>query len=223
MDSEEEALGELIPLALSRAHYYERVYNIRFGELETAAMLGAWKAVKRHDPSKGASLRTYARRRIDGEIIDWFRTDLSTTGGSRKEHLRADVRCVDFSDLSTSVDGYMSDAAVIEKMEQGRTVEKSYQQIVDHDMLMHLKTRMDEKEWDIMVRCVCNEEFMKDVGKDYGISESRICQLLPVALRHARKIIEDMQCENTASLYDPEDYKEAEWIAKLSSMRSTGT
>jgi RNA polymerase sigma factor (sigma-70 family) len=220
MDSEEEQLGSLLPLAYSIAHRYERMWHQPMGEYETAALMGAWDAVKRWDPDTGASLKTYARFRIQGEIVDWHRKEMQQQGGSRREHMRNVVRCVDFNDLGINGDGYMSEASIIEKMEQGKTVEKGYNEIINHDMLMHLKTRMDEKEWDIMIRCVCNEEFMKDVGKDYGVSESRICQILPVALRHARRIIEEMQCEPKPMTPDQisqmKDHdREMTWIAKI--------
>ena len=114
-----------------------------------------------------------------------------------------------------------SDASIIEKMEQGRTYDKGFSEIDNHDVLQHLKARMDEKEWDIMIRCVCNEEYMKDVGKDYGVSESRICQLLPVALRHARKIIEEMELPKEAhdQGMDFEDLMEAQWMRRMNARR----
>jgi RNA polymerase sigma factor (sigma-70 family) len=223
MDEEERLLGSLLPLAYSMAHRYERMWNQPTGEYETPALMGAWDAIKRYDPDQGASLATYARFRIQGEIVDWHRTEMQQKGGSRRERLSNIYRCVDFNDLGINGDGFASDAAAIEKMEQGRTVEKGYDEIINHDMLMHLKQKMDEKEWDIMVRCICNEEYMKDVGKDYGVSESRICQILPVALRHARKILADMELPKEAHDMgmDFEDLMEARWMQSFK--RSTGT
>jgi RNA polymerase sigma factor (sigma-70 family) len=217
MDSEEEALGELIPVALSRAHHYERLWGQPTGEFETAAMIGAWDAVKRYNPDLGATLRTYARHRIDGEIIDWHRKEMAQKGGFRGEKNRVYTYCVDFNDLDVSADGYWSEAAQIEKMLQGRTYDKGYSEIDNHDVLKHLHARMNEREWDIMIRCVCNEETMKSVGVVYGVSESRICQILPVALQHARKIIEGMN--EAGEVYEPckdtEDMLEAQWIRAL--------
>jgi RNA polymerase sigma factor (sigma-70 family) len=217
---EEEQLGSLLPLAYWMAHHYEHLYGQDVGEFETAALMGAWDAVKRWDPDSGASLKTYARFRIKGEIIDWHRKECVQKGGTRREENRKHTYCVDFNDLSRDGDGILSEAGAIEYMEQGRTIEKHYKEIEDHDMLMHLKTRMNEKEWDIMVRCICNEEGMKNVGLSYGVSESRICQLLPVALRHARKIIEEMQCAPKPLSQDEIDQmsdhrREMEWIARI--------
>lgn len=222
--SEEEQLGSLLPLAYWMAHHYEKLYKQDFGEFETAALMGAWDAVKRWDPSTGSSLKAYARYRIKGEIVDWFRKEQQQNGGSRREHCRTVVRCVDFNDLGIDGDGFASDAHIIEQMEQGRTVEKGYSEIIDHDLLLHLKQKMDEKEWDIMVRCVCNEEYMKDVGKDYGVSESRICQILPVALEHARKFIKEMELPKEAydQGMDMEDLTESQWLRRLNEEGSGG-
>jgi RNA polymerase sigma factor (sigma-70 family) len=218
MDEEERLLGTLLPLSYWMAHHYERQWGQPVGEFETAALMGAWDAVKRYDPESDTSLASYARYRIKGEIVDWHRREMQQKGGSRKEHLRRYTYCVDFNDLSKNDDGYYSDASIIEQMEQGRTTEHGYKDIDDHDMLMHLKQRMDEREWDIMVRCVCNEETMKDIGKDYGVSESRICQILPVALYHARRIIEKMDIpkESHDMGMDMEDLKEAQWMRRNS-------
>jgi RNA polymerase sigma factor (sigma-70 family) len=219
MDEEERLLGSLLPLTYYLAHLYERMWGQPAGEYETPALMGAWDAVKRFDPSHGASLHSYARYRIQGEIVDWHRKEMQQKGGSRNEKLSLPYRCVDFNDLGIDGDGYASEAAAIEKMEQGRTVEKGYDEIENHDLLQHLKARMDAKEWDIMVRCVCNEEYMKDVGKSYGVSESRICQLLPVALRHAREILKEMALPGDARKSDMgldfEDLLEAQWMRKM--------
>lgn len=205
-------LGELIPLAMSLAHHYEYVFKQDYGEFETAALYGAWDAIKRHDNTKGASLRTYAYQRITGTIIDWHRQEMSQKGGWRDPKNRKVVTCVDFNDLGWREDGSMSDASKIE-YEFGRTSERGYSLVDDRELLRALKLRMDAKEWDIMVRCVCNEEYMKDVGKSYGVSEARICQILPVALKHARKIINDMNIEQTPEDYEAE--REQEWIKSL--------
>jgi RNA polymerase sigma factor (sigma-70 family) len=210
MDEQEEALGELIPLALIRAHYYERMFKQDRGDFETAAMYGAWDAVRRYDPTKGASLRTYARQRIDGTIIDWFREEASKNGGSRHERCRTNVRCVDFNDLSRDIDGYMSEGALIESLPQSRTRESGYDFVINHDLIKHLRTRMDEKDWDIMIRCVCNEEYQWKVAEDYGVTESRICQILGRAIARARKIIAEMEDESLIS----EAEKEQMWLRR---------
>ena len=67
---EESALAELIPLALSRAHTFAKMWGQPYDEFESAALYGAWDAIKRFDSANGAHLKTYARRRIDGEIIE---------------------------------------------------------------------------------------------------------------------------------------------------------
>jgi RNA polymerase sigma factor (sigma-70 family) len=218
MDEEERLLGMLLPIAMMRAHYYERMWGQPPGELESAALFGAWDAIKRYKPGMGASLMTYARHRIDGEIIDWHRKERQQRGGSRRENMRKYVFCVDFTDLTTRD----SDASLIEKMEQGRTYEKGFSEIDNHDVLQHLKARMDAREWDILIRCVCNEEYMKDVGADYGVSESRICQLLPIALKHARKIIEEMNQSGESCGLDHEDMLEAQWLRRLNENRASG-
>lgn len=215
MDEEERLLGSLLPIAYYWAHYYERLWGQPDGEYETAALMGAWDAIKRYQPDQDASLATYARFRIKGEIVDWHRKEMAQKGGFRSEKNRKYTYCVDFNDLSTDADGYYSEAAQIERMEQGRTVEHGFNEVEDKDVLEHLHARMNEREWDIMVRCVCNEETMKSVGVIYGVSESRICQLLPVALKHARKILEDMQLPGEIVHYDGEDRREAEWLSRM--------
>lgn len=209
MSEEEELLGELLPLAMYLAHEYERHYGQDVGEFESAALMGAWSAIKKYDPSYGANLSTYARVRIVGEIIDYQRTIVAQRLGGRNRPEMS--RCVDFTDLGHTNDKFMTEASQIE-FEFGRTTERGYSLVEDRELLKALKLRMDEREWDIMVRCVCNDETMKSVGESYGVTESRICQILPVALRHARKIINDMYQEKST-----DQELEDEWLRSIAS------
>ena len=184
----ERLLGSLIPLAMARAHHYEAMWGQDHGEFGTAALVGAWDAIAHYDPTRGASLHTYARWRIDGTIVDWHREEMAQKGGNRRG--RKPALCVDFTDL-TIHDERLSVASVIEH-HFGRTNERGYDLVEDDDLLRALRVRMDPREWDVMVRCVCNDEREKAVGDSYGVSESRISQILHRALAHARAIIDEM-------------------------------
>lgn len=80
---------EYMPLAhgVASKHWYD---GCDYPAIQSAAMLGLFKAAQRFDSSKGASFTTYAYKRINGEIKDYFRALLGRPSGQvRKTKLRA--------------------------------------------------------------------------------------------------------------------------------------
>lgn len=187
-DPVDDQLRALMPLTRSRARHWERAWRQPPGELLTVAMMGAWDAVLRYDPDAGASLATFARLRIDGTIVDWWRREMAQQGGSRTRP--SVVVPVDFTDLGRddAHGGYLTPASLIEAG-PGRTLEPGYERIDGHDLLLYLRVRMDPRDWDILARHVGGDETLRAVGASWGVTESRACQLLAQAIRRARVIL----------------------------------
>jgi RNA polymerase sigma factor (sigma-70 family) len=53
---------------------------VNANELRQAALIGLWLAIRRYDPADGrASLRTFARRRVRGSVLEYWRELVLTT------------------------------------------------------------------------------------------------------------------------------------------------
>lgn len=73
--SENELIDEYAPLVRRHAlHLQARLpANVELDDLIQAGMIGLLGAIRRYEPSKGASLRTYATSRIRGAMLDELR------------------------------------------------------------------------------------------------------------------------------------------------------
>lgn len=217
LSEEEESLRTLLPLALTRAHHYEYLYHQPHGSLESAAFIGALKGIRGYNPNKGASLKHYASYRIDGEIRDEMRDEMQQDGGNRRIELRAHPIRVD---MTAGSDGLR----LVETHGLGHTVDHGFSHVENHDLMMHLMVRMDPREWEVLTRCVCNEEKQKAVGASLGVTESRCNQILKAAKEHARRILVQME-EDGVHMPEVcgEERREAEWLAVLSAQNDYET
>jgi RNA polymerase sigma factor (sigma-70 family) len=178
---EQERFESLLPLARTTARKYERLYHEPYGAFLTYAYEGAWKAAKTWDRRK--SLEGWGYLKIRGTVIDGARWEMAARGQTRREHTRK----VEIS-VETPLPNYqvLGDTLICPRSE---IYEKKTE---DHDLLMRLKARMDEREWEVLTRCECNGETLKAVGESWGLTESRACQIMKLAKKHARSILSDM-------------------------------
>ena len=117
-------------LAKKRDHRVSRVtFLARVDALSSYALEGLWDAAKRFDPVLGKTFKTYASIRIQGAIVDGFRTESAL---SRRTIQR--LRCAEGRAQQTE--------AVISAQADGLIAET----VEDEDKKLHLITRENPEE-----------------------------------------------------------------------------
>lgn len=189
----EQRFEELIPMAHRRARYWERRHRLPEGELLTQALLGAWDAAQRFDESFGASLRSYARTRIDGQVIDERRHDVPW---SRHQAATGSIPQTVSLDLlyEEGRDGGPLDQFAAE-LESGYAA-------IEADLLLRavlVRFPYGSRELEVLTRNVIQGEPLWRIAQDWGVTESRACQIKRDAHAMARQIRDDMAVASTRS------------------------
>ena len=213
-------------LARWLARKYEYQYHETPGEFDTAAMLGAWKAactfhqIRPDEDSADAlslcpdglpvGLYQWGHLKITGAIIDAARDEMRQHGCGRSEASRHETLSLD---MPWDNDGERTLGETIEDPRGGH----GFDVVADHSVLLALRARRTPKEWDILVRVVADEEPQWHVGLSYGVSESRICQLLGQILAKARVLVAEMEAGTARpplTAWAREKASERDWLAR---------
>ncbi len=157
-----ELVEQYVPLAKKLAYQKKRVLPkfIDVEDLESAAYLGLVEAANRFKTDHGVTFSTFAYPRIFGAIHDWLREQ---GWGKRGEPLK--VISLD-STLDESDDCQLKDT--IAAKEEGN----------HEEMLEVIACELDEQAKDVLRYYFVDEFSMKEIGDRFGVSESRISQLI---------------------------------------------
>lgn len=141
---------QFMPLANKLAYKKKRLLpkHIDIEELQSAAYLGLVEAASRFDDTKGVAFSTYAYPRIFGAINDYLRS------------------------LGSMVTNFDNDEIVLEEIlvaKQEDNCEEALE-VVTKDFNGQAKS--------VMKMYFIDDFSMKEVGERFGVSESRISQLL---------------------------------------------
>jgi RNA polymerase sigma factor (sigma-70 family) len=153
---------QFIPLANKLAYQKKRVLPdfIDFEELQSAAYMGLVEAASRFDSSKGVAFSTFAYPRIWGEINDYLR---QLGWGKRGENLQV-----------ASLDSTVGDDEECSLKE----MIKAKEEFNENEFLEVVSQDLDEQAEEV-IKCYFIDEYsMKDIGNQFGVSESRISQLI---------------------------------------------
>ena len=152
---------QFLPLANKLAYEKKRVLPdfIDFEELQSAAYMGLVEAANRFDPEKGVAFSTFAYPRIWGEINDYLRQLGWGKRGESRQATSLDFRSED------------EDCALKDLIE-------AKEEFNEDEFLEVVSRGLDEKAEDVLRFYFIDEYSMKDVGKQFGVSESRISQLI---------------------------------------------
>ena len=129
--------------------------------LQSAAYLGLVEAASRYDPERGVLFTAFAYRRILGAIDDYLR---ELQWGGKLNH-------VDMASLDIRVD---EECGTLADIIEGRSD-------VDHEgkeALEVVATKLGSRATEIFRYCFIDELSMREVGEKFGVSESRISQLI---------------------------------------------
>ena len=164
MTTEQQSLVvKYMPLAKKLAGQKKRVLprHVDYEELESAAYMGLVEAASRFDASQGVAFSTFAYRRIFGAICDWLRQQ---GWGRRNEYLS-----VQSLECPTGQDG-----EVLGDLVEDKSTERNDDEFVEHASML-LK---DNSAKDILQHYFVDEFSMREVGDKFGVSESRISQII---------------------------------------------
>ena len=162
VNTNQELVERYIPLA-NKLAYQKKKSLPRFidvEELKSAAYLGLVEAASRFDPERGVAFSTFAYPRVFGAIHDHLRAQ----GWGKKTEPRSAV----------SLDSEMSDSeGCVLKDTLEAKVERN-----DNEFLEVVSQNLDKQATAVLRYYFIDAYSMKEVGKKFGVSESRISQLI---------------------------------------------
>lgn len=163
MNTQQKLVEQYIPLANKLAHKKKRSLPsfVDFEELQSAAYMGLVEAASRYNPDLGVEFSTYAYPRIFGAIQDYLR---EMGWGKRSEPVRA----YSLDATVTTCDGECSQGDLLEAKEERNS----------EDFMEVVSLNLDEQAGQVLRHYFIDEFSMKEVGAKFGVSESRVSQLI---------------------------------------------
>lgn len=157
----QELIEKYVPLANKLAFDKKKTLprHVDVEELQSAAYLGLTEAASRFDESKGIAFSTFAYPRISGAIVDHLR--------QQSWGKRTDPKAVYSLDIPISDDDRSMKDMLVAK-EESKTDE----------MLEVVSKDFDEQAEQVIRSYFIDDCSMKEVGEQFGVSESRISQLI---------------------------------------------
>lgn len=160
MDTMQQLVLQYVPLANKLAYRKKRSLPsfVDIEELKSAAYLGLVEAATRFDTKYGAAFSTYAYSRISGAICDYLRE----LGWGKKSDSH-------FVSLDKHVDGEDCDLKDMLESKEERN-DKEFLEVVSADL---------DDQAEVILKMYFVEDFsMKEVGEKFGVTESRVSQLI---------------------------------------------
>lgn len=164
MTTSQQLVEQYVPLANKLAYQKKKTLPnfIDIEELKSAAYLGLVEAASRFDPSVGVVFSTFAYPRIFGAIHDYLREQGWLKKGTESvTMLSLDAPCGDDSEATVWRD------TIEAKAEDD--IEESFEVIT---------LNLDHQARTVLKHYFIDEYSMKEVGDMFGVSESRISQLI---------------------------------------------
>jgi len=157
-----ELVERYVPLAKKLAYQKKRVLPnfIDVEDLESAAFLGLVEAANRFKTDHGVAFTTFAYPRIFGAIHDWLREQGWGKRGEPLKVMSLDAR------LDEGDDCCLKDT--IAAKEEGS----------HEEMLEVVAYELDEQAKNVLRYYFVDEFSMREIGEKFGVSESRISQLI---------------------------------------------
>jgi RNA polymerase sigma factor (sigma-70 family) len=168
-----------------------RISLVALDDLESSGWLGAIYAVDHWKASKGILLATYASRRIWGSMQDYLRSLDFVNRGARTRYKKAVALASENREHLPPHPGRSVEfTAKHENIGDPRS-ECPYRKIETHEALASVieKADLDERELQILRRYDLGEEKLTDVGRDFGVSQSRTTQLRTRLFEKLRAVV----------------------------------
>lgn len=179
-------------LAVRKARETPLAAYMSYDDMLSAALLGLCAAARTFDPDKGVWFNHYAKRRCYGAIIDDARAlDSQRTLRSRTDRARGRPSAVAFSldeEFATAGPGEDRHINYHQVVGDDRTI--THEQVADADDVRYLHEMIDRLLTDreaTFIRLYYLQDWkMHELGEVFGITESRVSQVLTKARNKLR-------------------------------------
>jgi len=219
MDAASAALMANLPMVRRIAHKMLATLpaSVEIDDLMQAGMIGLLEAVERYDPSRGASLQTYAEPRIAGAMMDMLRSFDEALRSDRSaqrraalaqqllEHRlgRAATTAEIAGEIGMSVEGldalrYAAPAAAAMDDADGIDLIPACP-LANPETWLELKQQVEaavsasgqlsEREQAVLSMFYDDDMTQAAIAERFGVSDSRICQLRACALSKVARAV----------------------------------
>ncbi|MEA2516985.1 MAG: polymerase sigma factor FliA [Actinomycetota bacterium] len=151
-------------------------------ELYSLGTLGLLDAIERFDPGLGNRFETYGGTRIRGEMLDGVRRMGALPRGARQRRtcVIRYITPVDFQSAVTPSGARFQDC--LEDSDQP-SASDALELIADHEEVVAAIEALPERERRVIRQHYYEGTFLKAIGTELGITESRVCQIHRRALK----------------------------------------
>ncbi|HYO60673.1 MAG TPA: sigma-70 family RNA polymerase sigma factor [Actinomycetota bacterium] len=151
-------------------------------DLYSFGVEGLMDAIDKFRPEMGNRFETYGSVRIRGAMSDGIRkmSWLPRGAENRSSRVIETVVPVDFQAARTPVGARLQDCL------SDRTASAPFDDLLlqaDHDEVVAAVQALPDRERSVVVEHYYAQRQLKEIGKDMGVTESRVCQLHRRALR----------------------------------------
>lgn len=159
----QQLVEQYVPLANKLAYQKKRMLPrfIDVEELKSAAYLGLVEAASRFDQSLGIAFSTFAYPRIFGAIHDYLRDQGWMKRGNTAQMLSLDAMCSDGENICALKD--------LIEAKPNEDAEECFEAIT---------LKFDNQARSVLRHYFIDDLSMKEVGEKFGVSESRISQMI---------------------------------------------
>ena len=148
---------------------------ITIEDLESAALIGLWRAAQRFDGIR--SFRAYARRRVKGAIQDELRKMMSKRWSD--EHNRVE-KCINWHRGLTAMGSEGEEEYLASQLPSPE------QRLIDKESARNGLRSLSDRELEA-VEGQCKGLTLREIGAGWGVSEARACQVLAAAREKLRE------------------------------------
>ncbi len=154
--------------------------HVDLDELVGLGNVGLVEARVRYDEGRGVPFAAFAAQRIRGAMLDGLRQVDPLTRDERARVRRTEeVAPVTLVDFKAAYDHPTTDVAADEV-------------IADHQTLSLVRRALDSlpaRERFVIGRYFMDEQPLKSVGEEIGVTESRVCQIVGEAVAHLKEVL----------------------------------